>query len=169
MPVLGRMGRLRPKQACALRAQVRGEGADLAGLDEVQIVEAFFALERRLEAALAAARLPSAPAQAGITACSSQPHCLPVSVPAEAVHVLVAGTGAGVQYASVVRHLKLTRRMLQAGARVTALRRGLGAVYEAMPRDLQQTMLSSPARAALLQSLSDHTRVPGQPSRRPAV
>ena len=59
---------------------------------------------------------------------------------------------------------------MQAAARVTALRRGLGAVYEAMPRDLQQTMLSSPARAALLQSLSDPgNRVPGQPSRRPAL
>lgn len=53
----------------------------------------------------------------------------------------------------------------QAVVRVAALRRGLGAVYEAMPRDLQQTMLSSPARAALLQSLSLHIRVPGQPSR----
>lgn len=53
----------------------------------------------------------------------------------------------------------------QAVARVAALRRGLGAVYEAMPRDLQQTMLSSPVRAALLQSLSLHIRVPGQPAR----
>ena len=53
----------------------------------------------------------------------------------------------------------------QAVARVAALRRGLGAVYEAMPRDLQQTMLSSPVRAALLQSLSVHIRVPGQPAR----
>ena len=44
-------------------AQVRGEGADLAGMDEVQIVEAFFDLERRLEAAAAAARLPKASSQ----------------------------------------------------------------------------------------------------------
>ncbi|CAL8466888.1 g6424 [Coccomyxa elongata] len=78
----------------AAAAAARGEGADLRGLDEVQIVEAFFELERTLEAALAAARLPKAPPQAV--------------------------------------------------ARVAALRRGLGAVYEAMPRDLQQTMLSSP-------------------------
>ena len=44
-------------------AQVRGEGADLAGMDEVQIVEAFFDLERRLEATVAAARLPTASPQ----------------------------------------------------------------------------------------------------------
>ena len=58
---------------------------------------------------------------------------------------------------------------VQAIARVAALKRGLGSVYEAMPRDLQQTMLSSPARAALLQSLSVQVKVPGQPSRRPAA
>ncbi len=48
----------------ATAAAVRGEGADLRGMDEVQIVEAFFELERTLEAATAAARLPKAPAQA---------------------------------------------------------------------------------------------------------
>lgn len=47
----------------ATAAAVRGEGADLRGLDEVQIVEAFFELERTLEAATAAARLPNAPPQ----------------------------------------------------------------------------------------------------------
>jgi hypothetical protein len=45
-------------------AAVRGEGADLNGLDEVQIVEAFFDLERTLEDAVTAARQPKAPAQA---------------------------------------------------------------------------------------------------------
>ena len=58
---------------------------------------------------------------------------------------------------------------VQAIARVAALKRGLGSVYEAMPRDLQQTMLSSPSRAALLQSLSVQSRVPGLPSRRSAA
>ena len=47
----------------ATAAAVRGEGADLRGMDEVQIVEAFFELERTLEAATAAARLPKAPPQ----------------------------------------------------------------------------------------------------------
>ena len=58
---------------------------------------------------------------------------------------------------------------MQAIARVAALKRGLGSVYEAMPRDLQQTMLSSPSRAALLQSLSIQSRVPGLPFRRSAA
>jgi len=72
-----------------------------------------------------------------------------------------------VQETSFVQHHEQLLRV-QTVARVAALKRGLGSVYEAMPRDLQQTMLSSPARAALLQSLSVQARVPGQPSRRPA-
>ncbi|CAK0733784.1 hypothetical protein CVIRNUC_000332 [Coccomyxa viridis] len=100
-------------------AAIRGEGADLSGLDEVQIVEAFFELEHTLESTLAAVQQPNASSQAI--------------------------------------------------ARVAALKRGLGSVYEAMPRDLQQTMLSSPSRAALLQSLSIQSRVPGLPFRRSAA
>lgn len=40
---------------------------------------------------------------------------------------------------------------MQVAAQAVLLRQELLAVFEEMPRDLQQTMLSSPQRAALLQ------------------
>ena len=45
------------------------------------------------------------------------------------------------------------------------LRRRLGTLFEAMPRDLQQTMLSAPRRASMLQNLRVHSKVaiPGMP------
>ena len=45
------------------------------------------------------------------------------------------------------------------------LRRRLGNLFEAMPRDLQQTMLSAPRRASMLQSLRVQSKVavPGMP------
>jgi hypothetical protein len=53
----------------AAAAAVRGEGADLDGLDEVQVVEAFFELEGALEAALTAAHQPKATSQACRSEC----------------------------------------------------------------------------------------------------
>ena len=45
------------------------------------------------------------------------------------------------------------------------LKRRLGTLFEAMPRDLQQTMLSAPRRASMLQNLRVHSKVavPGMP------
>ena len=45
------------------------------------------------------------------------------------------------------------------------LRRRLGSLFEAMPRDLQQTMLSAPRRASMLQNLRVQSKVaiPGMP------
>ena len=45
------------------------------------------------------------------------------------------------------------------------LKRRLGNLFEAMPRDLQQTMLSAPRRASMLQSLRVQSKVavPGMP------
>ena len=45
------------------------------------------------------------------------------------------------------------------------LKRRLGNLFEAMPRDLQQTMLSAPRRASMLQNLRVHSKVaiPGMP------
>jgi hypothetical protein len=51
----------------------------------------------------------------------------------------------------------------QAAEAVAVARRELVAVFEAMPRDLQQTMLSAPRRADLLHSLGAHTKVHQQP------
>lgn len=48
----------------------------------------------------------------------------------------------------------------QAAEAVAGAQRELVAVFEAMPRDLQQTMLSAPRRADLLHSLGAHTKVP---------
>jgi hypothetical protein len=53
--------------------------------------------------------------------------------------------------------------MLQAAEAVAEAKRELVAVFEAMPRDLQQTMLSAPRRADLLHSLGAHTKVPPEP------
>ncbi|KAL0020793.1 hypothetical protein WJX79_003522 [Trebouxia sp. C0005] len=84
-------------------------------LSDVQLVEAFFDVEGRLEAALAAARHPAAAPQAALEA--------------------------------------------------SAVKQQLSAIFESMPRDLQQTMLSSPYRAALLQGSGPYAKVPGQPQR----
>lgn len=84
-------------------------------LSDVQLVEAFFDVEGRLEAALAAARHPATAPQAALEA--------------------------------------------------SAVKQQLSAIFESMPRDLQQTMLSSPHRAALLQGSGPHAKVPGQPQR----
>ncbi len=48
---------------------------------------------------------------------------------------------------------------LQAAAEAAVLKRQLNAIFEDMPRDLQQTMLSSPHRAALLQGAGPHPKV----------
>lgn len=50
------------------------------------------------------------------------------------------GFGSGLQYVGV-----------QAAVEAAALQGQLRAIFEGMPRDLQQTMLSSPHRATLLQ------------------
>lgn len=47
---------------------------------------------------------------------------------------------------------------LQAAAAAAALQDQLKLIFEGMPRDLQQTMLSSPHRAALLQSSGPQTK-----------
>ena len=57
----------------------------------------------------------------------------------------------------------------QENSHVAELRGALGRLFESMPRDLQQTMLSSPSRAALLQTLAVHPRIPGQPLRQGRV
>jgi len=49
----------------------------------------------------------------------------------------------------------------QAAARVGALRRGLCALFAQMPRDLQQAILSVPARAALLHGAGGAPAAPG--------
>ncbi|KAK9831905.1 hypothetical protein WJX81_007718 [Elliptochloris bilobata] len=92
-------------------ARERGEGPDVAGRPDVEMVEAFSEHERRLEAALAAARAPASPPEAA--------------------------------------------------ARVAALRRGLGALFAQMPRDLQQAILSVPSRAALLHPAAAAPALPG--------
>ena len=48
-----------------------------------------------------------------------------------------------------------TRSIMQVAAQAVLLRQRLTAIFDRMPHDLQQTMLSSPHRAALLQ-LSGH-------------
>lgn len=54
---------------------------------------------------------------------------------------------------------------------MAGLKQELKSVFEAMPRDLQQTMLSAPRRAALLHSLhvQSKLRIPGQPLRAPSA
>ena len=44
---------------------------------------------------------------------------------------------------------------------MAALRRGLGALFAQMPRDLQQAILSVPARAALLHPAAAAPALPG--------
>jgi len=58
--------RARAPQAAAWAdaARERGQGPDVAGRPDVEMVEAFSGLERHLEAALAAARAPAAPPEA---------------------------------------------------------------------------------------------------------
>ena len=55
---------------------------------------------------------------------------------------------------------------LQAAMEAAALQQQLKAIFESMPRDLQQTMLSSPQRAALLQGSGPQTKASpdGQPA-----
>lgn len=97
-------------QQSPVEADSNGHAHQLApSLSDVQLVEAFFDLEGRLEAALAAAGHPAAAPQAA------------------------------------------------------ALKQQLNAVFDSMARDLQQTMLSSPQRAALLHNSGPHPKVPGQP------
>lgn len=48
---------------------------------------------------------------------------------------------------------------LQAKEALAEAKRELVRVFEAMPRDLQQTMLSAPHRATLLHGLRAHTKV----------
>ncbi len=57
---------MRAPQAAAWAdaARERGQGPDVAGRPDVEMVEAFSGLERHLEAALAAARAPAAPPEA---------------------------------------------------------------------------------------------------------
>lgn len=47
----------------------------------------------------------------------------------------------------------------QAAEALAEAKRELVRVFEAMPRDLQQTMLSAPRRAAMLHTLRTHTKV----------
>lgn len=51
----------RQAEAWAEAARERGEGPDVAGRPDVEMVDAFSELERHLEGALAAARAPAAP------------------------------------------------------------------------------------------------------------
>lgn len=51
----------RQAEAWAEAARERGQGPDVAGRPDVEMVEAFSELERHLEGALAAARAPAAP------------------------------------------------------------------------------------------------------------
>lgn len=88
-------------------------GVALSGMDDVQLIERFAALEQALDAAADPARSASAPQQV------------------------------------VEEH-------------VVALKEEVMAVFEAMPRDLQHTVLSSPGRANLLHRLCHlHPKVPG--------
>jgi hypothetical protein len=48
---------------------------------------------------------------------------------------------------------------VQAAEALAEAKREMVRVFEAMPRDLQQTMLSAPRRADLLHSLGAHTKV----------
>ena len=48
--------------------------------------------------------------------------------------------------------------ILQAAVEAAALQEQLKRIFEDMPRDLQQTMLSSPHRAALLQGPGPHIK-----------
>ena len=48
---------------------------------------------------------------------------------------------------------------VQAALEASAVKQQLSAIFESMPRDLQQTMLSSPHRAALLQGSGPHAKV----------
>ncbi|KAK9810174.1 hypothetical protein WJX72_006112 [[Myrmecia] bisecta] len=68
--------------------------------------------------------------------------------------------------AAVARHPAASQQAL---AKAALLKKQVGAIFGAMPRDLQQTMLSSPQRAALLHGLTTQHKVPGQPLRRPSV
>ena len=47
----------------------------------------------------------------------------------------------------------------QAALEASAVKQQLSAIFESMPRDLQQTMLSSPYRAALLQGSGPYAKV----------
>lgn len=55
---------------------------------------------------------------------------------------------------------------VQAAIQAAALKQQLNAVFDSMARDLQQTMLSSPQRAALLHNSGPHPKVSESQSRR---
>lgn len=55
---------------------------------------------------------------------------------------------------------------VQAAVQAAALKQQLNAVFDSMARDLQQTMLSSPQRAALLHNSGPHPKVSETQSRR---
>lgn len=91
-------------------------------MDEVQMIELFYSMEKVLEAKVAAHREQG-------TAKVSEVHLV------YCVHVI----------AQSQRH-------------VLATKKELGALFQAMPRDLQQTLLSAPHRASLLQvCVATHT------------
>ena len=77
-------------------------------------------------------------------------------------HVAICGGNA-------LRHPGCKQAHCAQGAReadtAMQLKRRLGTLFEAMPRDLQQTMLSAPRRASMLQNLRVHSKVaiPGMP------